>query len=122
MKKEDAAGTAQPLPPDRYRTIVCDLPWPMEKVLREVRPNQLDFDYPARRSGCASTAVTGREACKIADVVSDVVELNGTDPLAYVLDLNVHRRHLSKAQLVARLLYCCVKRAHSRRQPEQQGS
>lgn len=66
-----------------------------------------------------------REACKIADVVSDVVELNGTDPLPYVLDLNVHRRHLSKAQLamsVARLLYCCVKRAHSRRQPEQQGS
>lgn len=34
------------LPAGKFRTIVIDPPWPMEKVLREVRPNQADFDYP----------------------------------------------------------------------------
>ncbi len=35
-----------PLPEGKYRTIVIDPPWPIEKILREVRPNQLDLDYP----------------------------------------------------------------------------
>ena len=30
-----------------YETIVIDPPWPMEKIEREVRPNQVGFDYPA---------------------------------------------------------------------------
>jgi len=30
----------------KYRTIVIDPPWPMEKIVRQVRPNQFDFDYP----------------------------------------------------------------------------
>lgn len=34
-----------PLPEGKYRTIVIDPPWPIEKILREVRPNQLDLDY-----------------------------------------------------------------------------
>ncbi len=33
--------------PDKlYKTIVIDPPWPMEKILRDERPNQLEFDYP----------------------------------------------------------------------------
>lgn len=28
-----------------YRTIVIDPPWPMEKIPRKVRPNQIDMDY-----------------------------------------------------------------------------
>ena len=28
-----------------YRTIVIDPPWPVEKIARDVRPNQVDFDY-----------------------------------------------------------------------------
>ena len=40
-----------------------------------------------------------REACHLAGVDSAVTELNGADPLAYILDLNAHRRHLSKGQL-----------------------
>lgn len=28
-----------------FRTIVIDPPWPMEKIQREVRPNQIEFDY-----------------------------------------------------------------------------
>lgn len=35
-----------PLPEGKYRTIVIDPPWPIEKILRDVRPNQLDLDYP----------------------------------------------------------------------------
>ena len=36
----------QPLPEGRYKTIIVDPPWPMAKVMREVRPNQAEFDYP----------------------------------------------------------------------------
>jgi len=30
----------------QYRTIVIDPPWPVEKILRDCRPNQSDFGYP----------------------------------------------------------------------------
>lgn len=29
-----------------YDVIVIDPPWPMEKIERDVRPNQIEFDYP----------------------------------------------------------------------------
>jgi len=35
-----------PLPLGKYRAIVIDPPWPIEKILREVRPNQVLMDYP----------------------------------------------------------------------------
>jgi N6-adenosine-specific RNA methylase IME4 len=28
-----------------FRTVVIDPPWPMEKIQRDVRPNQVEFDY-----------------------------------------------------------------------------
>jgi hypothetical protein len=34
------------LPKKRYGTIVIDPPWDMEKIERQVRPNQHGFDYP----------------------------------------------------------------------------
>ena len=34
------------LPQGKYSTIVIDPPWPMQKIEREVRPNQVGFDYP----------------------------------------------------------------------------
>lgn len=34
------------IPKGKYRTIVIDPPWPMQKIDREVRPNQAAFDYP----------------------------------------------------------------------------
>ncbi len=34
------------IPDKLYRTIIVDPPWPMEKIVREARPNQFDFDYP----------------------------------------------------------------------------
>ena len=36
-----------PLPPGRYRCLVIDPPWPMEKVERDARPDQgVALDYP----------------------------------------------------------------------------
>jgi N6-adenosine-specific RNA methylase IME4 len=34
------------LPEGKYGTVVIDPPWPMKKIEREVRPNQVEFDYP----------------------------------------------------------------------------
>ncbi len=34
------------LPTGKYRTIVIDPPWPVQKILRDERPNQYDYDYP----------------------------------------------------------------------------
>jgi N6-adenosine-specific RNA methylase IME4 len=34
------------LPTGLYDVIVVDPPWPMEKIERDVRPNQVAFDYP----------------------------------------------------------------------------
>lgn len=34
------------LPEGKFETVVIDPPWPMEKIERDCRPNQVDFDYP----------------------------------------------------------------------------
>ena len=48
VREERELLIAEPpeLPEDQYRTIIIDPPWPMEKIEREVRPNQAGFDYP----------------------------------------------------------------------------
>ena len=40
-------ATTPPLPPNKYRCLVLDPPWPVKKIEREVRPNQgIELDYP----------------------------------------------------------------------------
>ncbi len=34
------------LPPDTYACLVVDPPWPMQKIERDLYPNQVDFEYP----------------------------------------------------------------------------
>lgn len=34
------------MPTGKYQCLVIDPPWPMEKIEREERPNQIGFDYP----------------------------------------------------------------------------
>ena len=36
----------QPIPSGKYQTIVIDPPWPVEKIIRDERPNQDVFSYP----------------------------------------------------------------------------
>jgi len=43
--KRRQIGTIIP-PVGQFRTIVIDPPWPIEKIIRDERPNQYDFDYP----------------------------------------------------------------------------
>jgi hypothetical protein len=38
------------------------------------------------------------EACKRAKVKPKTVDLDGDDPVAFVLSANIHRRHMTKAQ------------------------
>lgn len=46
-RKEIKGNIILPLPPKgKYRTIVIDPPWEIEKIQREVRPNQIEMDYP----------------------------------------------------------------------------
>lgn len=40
------AQTIVEIPQQQYGTIVIDPPWPMKKIERVVRPNQVEFDYP----------------------------------------------------------------------------
>jgi ParB-like nuclease domain len=50
-----------------------------------------------------------REACRRANIAPGIIELNGgADPLAYILDLNAHRRHLSKGQLAMAVARVCL--------------
>lgn len=39
------------LPTGRYECIVIDPPWQMAKIERDVRPNQIEFDYPTMDEG-----------------------------------------------------------------------
>jgi len=43
---QKAALADLPAPTGRYSVIIIDPPWPMEKIERDVRPNQVGFDYP----------------------------------------------------------------------------
>jgi hypothetical protein len=45
-QNEATAAKVIPFPVKRYGTIVIDPPWEMEKIKRDVRPNQVAFDYP----------------------------------------------------------------------------
>jgi ParB-like chromosome segregation protein Spo0J len=39
-----------------------------------------------------------REACRIAKVQPTTTELNGVDPIAYIISTNINRRHMTKGQ------------------------
>ena len=43
--RDSKAIEAPPLPDKKYRCIVIDPPWPMEKIARDVRPAQVHMDY-----------------------------------------------------------------------------
>lgn len=47
MEARRSAALSTPLPTGKYRCLVIDPPWPVQKIEREVRPNQDEhLDYP----------------------------------------------------------------------------
>jgi hypothetical protein len=45
-KNEELAAIEVEVPRETFETIVIDPPWPMTKIERDCRPNQVEFDYP----------------------------------------------------------------------------
>lgn len=43
---QELKENAPPLPDGKYECIVIDPPWEMQKIERDIRPNQVAFDYP----------------------------------------------------------------------------
>lgn len=52
-------------PDGKFDVIIIDPPWPMQKIEREVRPNQVAFDYPT---------MTEDELLKFADTVAGLAD------------------------------------------------
>jgi len=46
LKLAEVAAREIEAPTGEYDVIVCDPPWPIEKIERDVRPNQSELDYP----------------------------------------------------------------------------
>src|SRR5260221_42527 len=47
-RNEQLKAKGVELPPDQYACLVIDPPWKMEKIDRDLYPNQVDFDYPTK--------------------------------------------------------------------------
>ena len=63
---EDVAAREQKALSGVYDVIVIDPPWPMEKIARDERPNQVGFDYPTMSvEQIAGLAVPASDDCHL---------------------------------------------------------
>lgn len=46
LRNDELAKRPPVIPPGKFATIVCDPPWPIEKIRMEVNEDEPDFDYP----------------------------------------------------------------------------
>ena len=70
----------------------------LDELVRDIKEHGLEIPIETLNG----QIIDGRRrylACKKADVEPDIVEVDPEDPMAYVLSLNLHRRHLSPGQL-----------------------
>lgn len=62
QREPQAVPEPIPPPPGKYRCIVIDPPWPMQKIERDERPNQgVALDYPVMPIECQSPEIVGRK-------------------------------------------------------------
>jgi N6-adenosine-specific RNA methylase IME4 len=63
---ETVAAREVEAPTGLYDVIVIDPPWPMQKIERDVRPNQVDFDYPVMSEAeLAALCIPADEHCHV---------------------------------------------------------
>lgn len=90
----------------------------LDDLAADIKANGLLQPIVIAKVEGAWTLVDGRnrrEACRRAGVQLRVNDLNGTDPLAYIISANVHRRHLSKGQL-AMAVACLLETSNASQQ------
>lgn len=117
------AAKAVALPDAKYSCIVCDPPWPVEKIERDARPNQVVFDYPTMKEAeladlaadikangllhpiitdaTGKVVIDGRNrlrACEIAGVEPTFEKLTGQDARGFIYSANLQRRQMNKGQ------------------------
>lgn len=69
----------------------------LEEMAADIKSNGLNVPLVVK-DGVLIDGRNRREACKRAGVEPAFVELNGSDPVAYVLSSNINRRHMTKGQ------------------------
>lgn len=72
-------------------------PVELQELVEDIKANGLQHPLVVK-SGQLIDGRNRREACKIAGILPQTVELNGQDPTAYVLSSNIARRHMTKGQ------------------------
>ena len=76
----------------------------LDDLAADIKANGLLQPFVVAKVEGAWTLVDGRnrrEACRRAGVrpgFEDVHDLNGTDPVGYIISANIHRRHMNKGQ------------------------
>src|SRR5215831_10569501 len=70
----------------------------LQEMADDIRANGLREPIVLTQSGVLVDGRNRIAACKLASVEPRYVVLNGQDPAAYILSLNVWRRHLTKGQ------------------------
>jgi len=73
------------------------LPDELAELAQDIKENGLAHPIVVK-DGVLIDGRNRREACRIAGVAPEVIELNGQDPIAYILSSNINRRHMTKGQ------------------------
>lgn len=69
----------------------------LEELAADIRANGLIHPIVVK-DGILIDGRNRRAACEIAGIEPEVVELNGSDPKAYIISSNINRRHMTKGQ------------------------
>lgn len=73
----------------------------LQELAADIKTNGLKEPIVVAEVNGETVLVDGRnrrEACRLAEVAPSTRQLNGEDPVAFILSSNIHRRHMTKGQ------------------------